>query len=183
MVRCACLGSRATRGGVPGGGYRGVRLARSDVDIQRVEAVCRPVVEAAGFDLILAEWASDQGRRVLRLFLDHESVAVTLEDCATVSRRVSHVLDVEDVIPVRYALEVSTPGLDRPLVREKDFRRFLGSQARVTLKAPLPSGRKRLLGTLTAVEDGRITLEVEGQPESVAIVEVAKANLVYEGEK
>lgn len=157
-------------------------MTRSVQDITRVEAICRPVIEAAGFDLILAEWASDQGRRVLRLYLDHEPEPVTLADCEAMSKRVSHVLDVEEIIAGPFSLEVSTPGLDRPLVREKDFRRFLGQTARLNLKAPLPTGRKRLQGKLTDVSEGRIRLEVDGQPVTVSLTDVAKANLVYEGE-
>lgn len=157
-------------------------MTRPVLDIARVEAICRPVIEAAGFDLILAEWATDQGRRVLRLYLDHEPEPITLADCEAMSRRVSHVLDVEEVVPGPYALEVSTPGLDRPLAREKDFRRFLGHTARITLKTPLPSGRRRLQGRLTDVTDGRIGLEVDGQPVVVSLADVGKANLVYEGE-
>jgi len=157
-------------------------LTRSVQDNTRVEAVCRPVIEAAGFDLILAEWASDQGCRVLRLFLDHETAPITLEDCVAVSRRVGPVLDVEEVVSGPFRLEVSTPGLDRPLVREKDFRRFLGQTARINLKAPLPTGRKRLQGKLTDVSEGQIRLEVDGQLVTVRLTDVAKANLVYEGE-
>lgn len=157
-------------------------MTRSVQDITRVEAVCRPVIEAAGCDLLLAEWTTDQGRRVLRLYLDREPEPVTLADCEAVSKRVSHVLDVEDVISGPFSLEVSTPGLDRPLVREKDFRRFLGQTARISLRTPLPGGRKRLQGKLTDVSDGRIGLEVEGQPVWVGLADVAKANLVYEGD-
>ena len=157
-------------------------MTRSVQDIQRVEAICRPVIEAAGFDLILAEWASDQGSRVLRLFLDHETAPITLDDCGAVSRRLGPVLDVEEVVSGAFRLEVSTPGLDRPLVREKDFRRFLGQTARINLKTPLPTGRKRLKGKLTKVSEGLIGLEVEGQPVTVRLTDVAKANLVYEGE-
>lgn len=151
-------------------------------EFQALESLCRSVVEAAGFDLVLVQWATEGGRRVLRLYVDQEEAGATLEDCAAISRRISHVLDAEDLIPGAYVLEVSTPGLDRPLTREKDFRRFVGQTARVTLKAPLPSGRKRLQGLLLSVEEGRIRMNVDGEEFDFGLAEVAHANLVYQGE-
>lgn len=156
-------------------------MSQSEIDRESLEALCRSVTEAAGFDLVLLEWTMDRGRRVLRLYIDREEAGTTLEDCASVSRRLSHVLDAEDAIPVAYNLEVSTPGLDRPLTREKDFRRFLGQVARVTLREPLPTGRKRLKGALRAVDEGRIRMEVDGEELEFGLADVAKANLVYEG--
>lgn len=157
-------------------------MSRAAQEFEALESLCRSVVEAAGFDLVLAQWATDRGRRVLRLFVDHEETGATLEDCASISRRLGHVLDAEDLIPGAYVLEVSTPGLDRPLTREKDFRRFLGHEARVTLKAPLQGGRKRLQGTLLAVEDGRIRMAVDGEETDLGLAAIARASLVYQGE-
>lgn len=157
-------------------------MSRGEIDIESLETLCRSVTEAAGFDLVLMDWTMDHGRRVLRLYIDQEEVGATIEDCASLSRRLSHVLDAEDVIPVAYTLEVSTPGLDRPLTREKDFRRFLGQVARVTLREPLPTGRKRLKGPLLALEEGRIRMDVDGEELEFGLADVAKANLVYEGE-
>lgn len=157
-------------------------MNRKNIDRQTLDDLCRPVVEMAGFDLILVELTMDQGRRVLRLFIDHEETGVTVDDCATVSRRLGPVLDVEDALDGAFNLEVSTPGLNRPLAREKDFRRFLGEQAKVKLRSPLPSGQKRLKGTIRNVEDGHIHLEVDGERLRFTLGEVAKANLVYQGE-
>lgn len=147
-----------------------------------LEKICRPVVQAAGFDVILVEWTTDRGRRVLRVYLDNEETGVTVDDCAAVSRRLSRVLDVEDMIPSAYSLEVSTPGLDRPLAREKDFTRFAGRRAKVTLREPLPSGRRRLDGTVQGAENGRISMNVDGEVVSFSLQEMLKARLVYEGE-
>lgn len=157
-------------------------MSRSEKDAESLETLCRSVVEAAGFDLVLLKWATDRGRRVLRLFIDQDEVGVTVEDCATVSRRLGHLLDAEDRIPGAYTLEVSTPGLDRPLCREKDFRRFLGSLARITLSKPLANGRKRLEGVLCAVHGGTIRMTVDGEEVEVELADLAKANLVYQGE-
>ena len=157
-------------------------MARDGTDIEWLTDLCRPAVEAAGFDLILVRWANEGGRRILQLFIDHEQAGVTVDDCATVSRRLSHLLDVEDLVPGAYSLEVSTPGLNRPLVRERDFERFMGQVAKVTLRQPLPSGRKRLKGTLIRVDTGQLSMEVDGEQIQLALEEISTANLVYQGE-
>ena len=157
-------------------------MPSTDADIERLERICRAVVEPLGFDLILVEWTTDRGRRILRLYIDHEDAGVTLDDCAHVSRHLSRVLDVEDIISHAYSLEVSTPGLDRPLAREKDFARFVGNEARVRLRNPLPSGRKRVRGILRRAADGIVEMDIDGERISFALSDVAKANLVYQGE-
>ena len=158
------------------------KMANEDAHIDRLERLCRPVVEEAGFALLLLEWTTDQSRQVLRLFIDNEEVGVTIDDCATISRRLGPVLEVEDTIGGAYSLEVSTPGLNRPLVRESDYVRFAGQLAKVTLHTPLPSGRKRLKGTLHGVETGEVSMEVDGELFRFAVGDVAKANLVYQGD-
>lgn len=157
------------------------RMQENAFKIETLDKLCRDVVEEAGFDLLLMEWKTDAGRQVLRLFIDHED-GVNVDDCATVSRRLSHVLDVEETIDVAYALEVSTPGLNRPLVRESDYVRFSGQQAKVTLRQPLPTGRKRLKGVLKGVEAHEICMEVDGELFRFAATDVAQANLVYQGD-
>lgn len=157
-------------------------MNQNEPKIETLNQLCRAVVEEAGFDLLLAEWTSDSGRRVLRVYIDHEAAGVTVDDCATVSRRLSHVLDVEEVIEANYSLEVSTPGLNRPLVREADFVRFAGHQVKVTLKQPLPTGRKRLKGELKGVEASEVSMEVDGELFRFAVTDVARANLVYQGD-
>ena len=157
-------------------------MQQNEPKIEALERLCHAVVEEAGFDLLLVEWTSDQGRRVLRLYIDHEEAGVSVADCATVSRRLSHVLDVEEVIESAYALEVSTPGLDRPLVREADYVRFAGQQAKVTLNKALPSGRKRLKGELKGADAGEVSMEVDGELYRFAVADVARANLVYQGD-
>ncbi len=157
-------------------------MQRKDLKIEALEQICHAVVEEAGFDLLLMEWTSNSGRRVLRLYIDNEETGVTVGDCATVSRRLSHVLDVEEVIESAYALEVSTPGLDRPLVREADYVRFAGKQAKVTLSQPLSTGRKRLQGELKGVDAGEVSMEVDGELYRFAVKNVARANLVYQGD-
>jgi len=156
-------------------------MQEKEPKIEALDKLCRAVVEEAGFDLLLVEWKTDAGRQVLRLYIDHEEKGVTVDDCATVSRRLSHVLDVEETIEPTYALEVSTPGLNRPLVREADFARFAGQQAKVTLKQPLTTGQKRLKGELKGVEAHEVSMEVDGELYRFAVTDVARANLVYQG--
>lgn len=157
-------------------------MSRPEASTQALDRICRPVVEAAGFDLVLVEWASDRGRRILRLYIDQEEAGVTVEDCARVSRRLGPALDVEDVAAGAYDLEVSTPGLERPLARERDYRRFRGATARVRLREPLPSGRRRLTGVIQRVADGEVAFGVDGETIPVPLTAIARANLVYEGD-
>ncbi len=156
-------------------------MRKNEPKIDTLEQLCHDVAEEAGFDLLLVEWTADGGRQVLRLYIDSVG-GVTVDDCATVSRRLSHVLDVEEVIDVAFALEVSTPGLNRPLVREADYVRFSGEQAKVTLKQPLATGRKRLQGELKGVAAGEVSMEVDGELFQFAVTDVARANLVYQGD-
>ncbi len=160
-------------------------MSRAETNERTVEEICREVVESEGFDLIVARWTTDRGRRILRLYVDQPEAAasgVTVEDCALVSRRLAPVLDVEDVGSGAYDLEVSTPGLDRPLAREKDFQRFVGEVAKVRLRNPLPSGRKRLKGTIREVQQRQVCLEVDGEQLRFPLEDISRANLVYQGE-
>jgi ribosome maturation factor RimP len=132
--------------------------------------VVEPVVEEEGFELLEMVYAGGRANAVLRLVLDHPEASVTLDDCSRVSRAVGRLLDGLDLIPGRYRLEVSSPGLDRPLRRERDFLRFQGSHIKVSLDAPLtedpedPRGRqKNFTGRLVAYDaaGGALLLETE----------------------
>jgi ribosome maturation factor RimP len=105
---------------------------------------------------------------------------VTLEDCVEVSRDVSSVLDVAELIPHRYNLEVSSPGLDRPLRGAADFARFRGRSARVKLGRPAPDGQRLLRGTLDEAPEGAVAVVVDGKRIEVPLADVVEANLVFE---
>jgi ribosome maturation factor RimP len=107
---------------------------------------------------------------------------VTHEDCERVSRDVSAALDVADSIPHAYQLEVSSPGLDRPLRRERDFERFLGESARIRLVDGV-EGRRNFSGTLQAVKDGRVEIACDGRSYAISIDDIARANLVPNWER
>jgi ribosome maturation factor RimP len=105
---------------------------------------------------------------------------VTLEDCAEVSRGASAVLDVEDLIPQHYHLEVSSPGIDRPLRSAAEIARFAGRTAKVKLSRPAPDGQRVLRGLLDAAPEGKVAVIVDGKRIEVPYPDVAEANLVFE---
>ncbi|WP_133001089.1 ribosome maturation factor RimP [Luteimonas arsenica] len=143
-----------------------------------------PTVESLGLELLGVEYLPAPGGATLRLYIDRpgadpsaEGQGVGIEDCEAVSREVSAQLDVEDPISGNYTLEVSSPGVDRPLFTPAHFERFLGEQAKAVLKLP-QDGRRRLTGRIAAVEGDTITFEVDGQPLAVAAGNIDKARLV-----
>ena len=134
-----------------------------------------PAVSALGFELVGVEFVS--GRRgLLRLYIDSED-GVTIDDCQAVSHQVSGLLDVEDPIQGQYSLEVSSPGLDRPLFRAADFERFAGHEVSLRLVAPV-EGRRKFRGVLLGLRDGRVVVQVEEQELVVALEEIDAARLV-----
>ena len=139
-------------------------------------------VEALGYEMVELEFHPQGRGGLLRVFIDKDG-GVTVDDCEIVSRQVSAVLDVEDPIPGHYTLEVSSPGLDRPLRKEADFTRFAGERARLELLVPR-DGRKRYTGILRGVEAGQVLIEVDGELHRLPFADVAKTRLVpdYEHE-
>ena len=150
-------------------------------DLPGLEEVCERTLAALGYDLVAVEFQREPSGWVLRVFLDNLSGAagVSIDDCTRASRDLSAALDVADLIQQHYSLEVSSPGLERPLVKEKDFQRFAGRRARVRMRSPI-GGRRNFAGTLRGAEGGRISIECEGQSWQLPLAEVAKANLEVE---
>ncbi|MFC7302131.1 ribosome maturation factor RimP [Cognatiluteimonas weifangensis] len=158
----------------------------------QIAALLAPTVQSLGLELLGVEYQSAPGGALLRLYIDKPADArpadadgaaqpaadtVGIEDCEAVSREVSAQLDVADPISGHYTLEVSSPGVDRPLFAPAQFARFLGQDAKVTLKLP-QDGRRRLQGRIVSVADEEIGFEVDGQPLSVAFDNIDKARLV-----
>ena len=131
--------------------------------LENVEKIVNPVVESLGLELIEREFIFDQGRWVLRLYIDREGKGVTIDDCETVSRALEPVLDVEDIIPQKYFLEVSSPGIERPLRRPKDFERFAGSFVKLDTNEKL-GDRHHFSGVLKGLRNNQIVLQ-EGEQE------------------
>ena len=142
-----------------------------------VESFSRPVVEALGLELVEVQFRRESGW-VLRLFIDSPK-GVTVDDCAAVSRQVSSYLEVEDVIEQAYTLEVSSPGLERPLKRKEDFVRFCGRQARIKFREPI-DGQRVFIGLLSTLEENILTMDIEGRLMEFDLDAITRARLVLE---
>lgn len=148
----------------------------------RVSEAIAPALAAMGFDLVRVKLSGGQ-RPVLQVMAERGDGSMSVEDCAEVSRAVSAILDVEDPIAGAYTLEVSSPGLDRPLVRPADYERFKGHEARLDLAAPLSepgplAGRKRLKGRLLGCTAEGVRLEMEEGEIGVPFGAIASAKLL-----
>ena len=135
-----------------------------------------PTVAALGFELVGVLLRGDRSRGLIRVYIDREE-GVTVGDCAQVSHRVNGLLDVEDPIPDEYDLEVSSPGVDRPLFMERDFTRFAGADLKVTLSSPV-AGQRRFTGTLGGYEDGVLLVDDHGIEHCFEISQIESARLV-----
>jgi len=145
---------------------------------QSVIELIEPSLLAKGLELVDVEFKKEGKNWVLRVFIDKEG-GVTLEDCQKISSLVGDLIEVEEVIEPAYTMEVSSPGLNRVLKKEKDFIRFSGKKIGVQCHAPL-NGRKKFTGILKNFKNQSIHLEVNGQLQIIPINRVAKANLVIE---
>ncbi|MFC1841077.1 ribosome maturation factor RimP [Thermodesulfobacteriota bacterium] len=140
--------------------------------------IASPILEDIGFELIDVEYLSVNGRWILRLYIDKEG-GVTIDDCVSVSRELGDLLDVKDIINHEYVLEVSSPGLNRPLKREKDFIKYIGKKIKCRMAGPV-DGQKIFSGLLKDLKEGRIFLKTENGIVELSLDDIEKANLVYE---
>lgn len=134
-----------------------------------------PTVDHLGYELTDLELKLGGRDGLVRLFIDAQD-GIGVEDCETVSRQVSAILDVEDPIPGNYALEVSSPGLDRTLTKPAHFQRFMGEDVRVKLRFPL-DGRRNFRGALAAADDENIEVVVDGESHSLPLSTIESARL------
>jgi ribosome maturation factor RimP len=173
------------------------------LDVERVREIADRVAASSGLEVVEVEILGGGKARMLRVFLDKPAAGtepmagavhgVTHEDCANFSREFGTILDVEDVMPGSYTLEVSSPGLDRKLIKPADFSRFTGSRLKLTTRQPVNSTR-HFEGRLESFSDGRLTLDLSvashksrkkmgesaGQKIEIEFANVEKANLVPE---
>lgn len=148
---------------------------------KRVETIIMPALSDMGYDLVRVQISGSQ-RRTLQIMAEQsETGEMTVEDCAAISRAVSAILEVEDPIKGSYTLEVSSPGLDRPLTRPQDFQRFAGLEARVELSS-LMNGQRRFRGRIGGLSDGVVHLNVEGQEIEIPFEEIDRAKLILNDE-
>ena len=145
---------------------------------QSVIELIEPVLMASGLELVDVEFKKEGKKWVLRIYIDKKN-GVTLADCQKVSGLVGDLIDIEKVIDPDYTLEISSPGLNRALKKEKDFIKFCGKKISVQCHAPL-NGKKSFTGCLTNFKNQSIYLEMDGQLHAIPLSRVAKANLVIE---
>jgi ribosome maturation factor RimP len=144
---------------------------------ERLQNIITPTIEDLGFELVRVQLTGAQ-RPVLQVMADRaDGAPMTVDDCADISRALSALLDVEDPIAGAYTLEVSSPGIDRPLTRLKDFERFAGNEARVETRLPV-EGRKRFRGMLRGVQDGKVVLDSAEGSFALPWGDVQRAKLV-----
>ena len=169
------------------------------LDVDRVREIAERVAASSGLEIVEIEFLGGGKARMLRVFLDKPAAGVdplagvTHEDCANFSREFGTILDVEDVMPGSYTLEVSSPGLDRKLIKAADFTRFTGSRLKLTTRQPVDNNR-HFEGRLESFRDGRLTLDLSvashksrkkmgaaaGEKIEIDFANVEKANLVPE---
>jgi len=135
-----------------------------------------PSIEALGYEMSDLELHLGGREAVIRVFID-SAEGVGLDDCEAVSRQISAVLDVEDPVPGKYVLEVSSPGLDRKLTKPEHFRRFTGKEVRVRLRFPL-EGRRNYRGALLRSNEDNIEVEVDGESHSLPLATIESARLI-----
>lgn len=158
-------------------------MQKDDV-VSRITSVAEQVLTPQGLELVEVEYKREGRQMILRLFVDKPG-GISLDDCAAVSRELSEILDVEDVIREHYTLEVSSPGLNRPLKKEADYERYAGRLVKVRTFELLAdeegNRRKTFLGDLVGLSDGVVTLTLrEGQLARIPLDKIAKANLEFE---
>lgn len=142
----------------------------------RLQELIEPVVDDLGYELVGVEYLSNPKNRVVRIYVDAEPGGIVVEDCERVSREVSALFDVEEPVPGQYTLEVSSPGIERPLFKGAHFARFAGETAAVQLDVPL-NGRRRFKGEIVRADETSVVLNVDGQAVEMAIADIARAHL------
>jgi ribosome maturation factor RimP len=158
-------------------------MAKMDV-VDQIKNIALPLLDSMGIELVDIEYRKEGHGMILRLFIDKPG-GIMLDDCADVSRELSEILDVEEIIPVEYNLEVSSPGLNRPLTKPADFERYAGKLVKIRTYEMLPDDagnrRKTFLGQLEGLENGILHIRLnEGQAAAIPFDKVAKANLEFE---
>ena len=169
-------------------------------NIDRLSKVCEEALEAVGYELVDLEYLRDPSGWVLRVFIDHQSTqssgeqveteqdmpvaepprsGITHQDCKKASRHLGTVLDVEEIIDSAYRLEISSPGVKRPLRKEKDFRRFAGHRAKVEMFMA-QNGQKKYTGVIRGAGEGKLLLKVKSEEVELPLAQMKKARLEVE---
>jgi ribosome maturation factor RimP len=148
---------------------------------QKLSELLAPTVTGMEYEFVGLEYLSGAHPAVLRVYIDQPD-GITVDDCALVSRQLSAVLDVEDPIAGEYNLEVSSPGLNRPLFTVEHFQQCIGERIKLKLRVP-QDGRRKYTGQLTQVTDTSIELMVDNKAETIFVADIEKANLIFDHSK
>ena len=147
-----------------------------------IARLVEPVLQGMGYELVRVHYGSGSARPTLQIMAERtDRQPMTVEDCAEISRNVSAILDVEDPLEGAYVLEVSSPGIDRPLVRPQDYERFAGFEARVELTRPI-EGRRRFRGRIGELADGTVRIIEPAGEYRLPLEQIDKAKLVMTDE-
>lgn len=151
------------------------------MSVQKLNELLQPLVEDLGYEFVGLEYNSNPKHAVLRIYIDREN-GVGIEDCEVVSRETAALLDVKDPISSHYNLEVSSPGLDRPLFTPAHYRAFTGQEAQINLFAP-QDGRRKFSGPILGADDDSVKIDQDGVEVTLDFDNIAKARLVPDYEK
>ena len=140
-------------------------------------SLIEPVVEGMGYEVVDIDFRPHPTDGLLRIFIDKPG-GIQLEDCEVVSKQVSGVLDVEDPIPGQFNLEVSSPGLERPLRKQQDFTRFAGETVKIKLSVPTLEGQRNFTGKLMGMQDNEVILQADNETHYFPLDSIDKAHIV-----
>jgi ribosome maturation factor RimP len=151
------------------------------MSLQKLNELLQPLVEDLGFEFIGLEYNPNPKHSILRIYIDHEN-GVGIQDCETVSRETAALLDVKDPIRSHYNLEVSSPGLDRPLFTPAHYSEFTGYEVQINLYAP-QDGRRKFSGPILSADESSVKIEQDGSEVTLEYDNIAKAKLIPDYEK
>ncbi len=146
--------------------------------ISRVWQLAAPLCRGEGVELVHIEYGREHGGRTLRIFLDKPQGGITLDDCASISRQLSDILDVGLEDQGAYRLEVSSPGMPRPIGRIDDFEHYKGGQVKIRTFQPI-NGQKNFTGILTGASGSTVHLNVNNKPVAISFTDIAKAHITH----
>jgi ribosome maturation factor RimP len=152
-------------------------MAKTNI-VEKVEEIITPCVQESGLELVDVEFVKEGGSWYLRIFIDKPG-GIDLEDCGQLSQKIDRLLDEKDLIPQSYHLEVSSPGIERPLKKISDYNRFAGEMALITTFVPF-DGKKKITGRITAARGDDIVIDSDGKELSIPFRQVASARLKVE---
>lgn len=153
-------------------------MSKKEIYEQKAEVLVTPIVEKYGFELVDVEYVKEGGNFYLRAYVDKPG-GITVDDCETVSREFSDKLDEADFIDEAYIMEVSSPGLGRPLKKEKDFRRSMGEEVEIRTYRPI-NREKEFYGILTAYDENSVTIDCEGEEKIFQKADIALIRLAFD---